>query len=455
MTTRSRRRRSPRRRRLDAGRRCPQPCAPSRARRSPGRPGPRREIMPASSQPRPRCPCTVAIASRLDAEWTPRPSARRRSSSSTARASSNRSIIAWESEPREMATPASARRRSARCRRRGPVRWSGTGTRSSPSPRSVDVVVGQVGGVDGGEPRCRGHRRRRAGRSACAVVGQRTVRSRPAARRRGHGAGIARVRPFGDDLHRLGVDGPHRVDGSADRLGRRAVTADRPVRPRPRPITIGKAALSAVGRRSRRPQAAVEVEVSSSVMRSPASAAAASSASPIAFGSGVGRAVGLVVDVVELADDRDAGHRHLGEGGPGQAVVAVGVEPSAARYMSSRHVQNDPLTGLGPTPQRSMEGVAVCVGQAREWSDPRSRIASGGAGDGGRRSTEPAVSRPMSTTSGPTSIIERAPAHTSTWSGHDPTALDERGDPLDERVAVVLFELVPGGERGRVGRPGR
>ncbi len=50
----------------------------------------------------------------------------------------------------------------------------------------------------------------------------------------------------------------------------------------------------------------------------------------------VGRAVGLVVQVVELADGGDPGGRHLAVGGAGEREVGVGVEPLRRRRTSAR-----------------------------------------------------------------------------------------------------------------------
>ena len=79
------------------------------------------------------------------------------------------------------------------------------------------------------------------------------------------------------------------------------------------------------------------------MIRIPASRAAAISASPISFGSAYGRPPGRVVQVVELADGRDPGERHLGERRPGQRASSVsGSRRSASSYISSRQVQKLP-----------------------------------------------------------------------------------------------------------------
>ena len=75
----------------------------------------------------------------------------------------------------------------------------------------------------------------------------------------------------------------------------------------------------------------------------------------------VGRSVGAVMEVVELTDARDAGQCHLGEGGTGESVVAVGLEPLRRPV---HHVAPRPETaalGLGTRPQRPVERMAVGV----------------------------------------------------------------------------------------------
>ena len=49
------------------------------------------------------------------------------------------------------------------------------------------------------------------------------------------------------------------------------------------------------------------------------------------------------VEVVELADGRDARQRHLPEGGARDREARVGVMPSASSYICSRQVQNEPV----------------------------------------------------------------------------------------------------------------
>ena len=141
----------------------------------------------------------------------------RRSSSSTARASSNGSMTACESEPsaepRRVANAAVGPIPSARSRSVvGQMQQRRTGVREQ-----LDVEVGEVRGVDGGEPLVELRRARTAARRGCG-------RTRPGASsfsfgcsdtwawsaapcRRAHSATLAIGRR---------VDGAHRVDGGAD-----------------------------------------------------------------------------------------------------------------------------------------------------------------------------------------------------------------------------------------------
>ena len=71
-----------------------------------------------------------------------------------------------------------------------------------------------------------------------------------------------------------------------------------------------------------------------------------------------------MVEVVELTDAGDPGECHLGERGPGEAVVRVGLEPFGGPIHQLTPRPERAAIGLGARPQRSMEGVAVRVGEA-------------------------------------------------------------------------------------------
>ena len=87
---------------------------------------------------------------------------------------------------------------------------------------------------------------------------------------------------------------------------------------------------------------------------------------------GVRRAVRLVVEVVELADARDAGQRHLGERGPRQPVVAVRLQPFGGPVHQLAPRPERASIGLRTRAQGAMERVAVGVGEAgdREAGQP-------------------------------------------------------------------------------------
>jgi hypothetical protein len=76
--------------------------------------------------------------------------------------------------------------------------------------------------------------------------------------------------------------------------------------------------------------------------------------------------VGLVVQVVELADARDAGEGHLGERRPGEPVVRLGIEGGRkpVHLVAPGPERSDAVVGAAA--QGSVEGVAVGVGQARQ-----------------------------------------------------------------------------------------
>ena len=85
---------------------------------------------------------------------------------------------------------------------------------------------------------------------------------------------------------------------------------------------------------------------------------------PHGVGIGVGDTARPVVEVVELAHRADPGQRHLGEGGPGELVVRVGIE----RRRDLVHLLPPRPEGTGPAvgaaAQRPVESMAVGVGQA-------------------------------------------------------------------------------------------
>ena len=166
----------------------------------------------------------------------------------------------------------------------------------------------------------------------------------------------------------------------------------------------------------------------------------------------VGHAAGAMVEVVELAHDADAGQGHLGEGGPGQPVVGVGVEGGGHGVHLLPPCPEGALAGLGPAPQRPVEGVAVGVGQSRQ-------------GQPGQAGRHPAVGpRPPDRLDALIAdadedvrlgLLAAQPGQLAVVALHrsGADAGDELGDAGHERGPVVPLELLPGGERGRVGHP--
>ena len=119
--------------------------------------------------------------------------------------------------------------------------------------------------------------------------------------------------------------------------------------------------------------------MSSSVIRMPASRAAATRASPIAFGVGVRNAVGRVVQVVELADRRDPRQRHLPVRRSGEPEVVLGVERGGDVVHLPPPGPERTAVSMGPAAQRPVERVAMGVGEGRAASGraaaPRPRAA--------------------------------------------------------------------------------
>ncbi len=88
----------------------------------------------------------------------------------------------------------------------------------------------------------------------------------------------------------------------------------------------------------------------------------------------VRRPIGAMVEVVELADRRDPGHRHLLVGGACQVVVRVGVEALRDAVHGVPPGPERPPLALRPAAQRAMEGMAVTVRQPGD----RQAVKSGG-----------------------------------------------------------------------------
>ena len=77
----------------------------------------------------------------------------------------------------------------------------------------------------------------------------------------------------------------------------------------------------------------------------------------------VGRAVGRVVQVVELADAGDPGERHLAERGPREREARVGIERARQLVHLLAPGPERALAGVRATAQRALERVRVRVGE--------------------------------------------------------------------------------------------
>ena len=140
-------------------------------------------------RPSPARRAAVAAATSSAAVKWPRCSVASRSSSSTPRASSNRSITAWLSLPRLSGEPASAERRAGPDAV-GQVAFGGgaEADAGAAAAEELDVAVGQVGGVHGGGVRPEHAVPVAAARWGCSRARPGTARSRRAARRGGRAA---------------------------------------------------------------------------------------------------------------------------------------------------------------------------------------------------------------------------------------------------------------------------
>ena len=105
--------------------------------------------------------------------------------------------------------------------------------------------------------------------------------------------------------------------------------------------------------------------MSSRVSRSPASRAACDDGLAHGVGVGVRPAGEVVVQVVELADDGDAGQHHLGEDRPRQGEVGVGVEVPRDGIHLLAPGPEVAAVAVGAAAQRAVEGVAVARWPAR------------------------------------------------------------------------------------------
>ena len=316
-----------------------------------------------------------------------------------------------------------------------------------PAPPSVgDVRVGEVGGVDRRE---RGPERAglaRAPPSGCARTPRRQAsfsagcsetcacsgRSRSAAQAATvpHGAGST--------ARTLWIAAPIRP--------RRRRRAPRRARPRPRRRRRRSARWTSFGGS---PMPAVQVAGVEQGDPDPGLARGGDQRRADLVRIVVGLAAGRVVEVVELADRGDPGERHLGEGRPGEAEVALGVEPRRERVHLLAPGPEAPAPALRAAAQRAVKGVRVGVGEARAASAREPLAPAGGATPGLDRGDALALDLDHHPRLGPLAAEpgELAPVAAVT---SPPARRAPRARSL-ELLAVEALELLPGGQRPRVG----
>ena len=102
-------------------------------------------------------------------------------------------------------------------------------------------------------------------------------------------------------------------------------------------------------------------------------------------------ASGPVVHVVELPDDGHTGQHHLGEDGPGQIEVGVGVQLGRNGVHLFTPAPEVAATAVGPAAQGPVEGVTVRVGHAGQ-GDPGQTYVVGFGVDSGLHLAQHAIS---------------------------------------------------------------
>ena len=336
----------------------PASCTPSsatvtRSARAPG------SMRPASGQPRQACPCSVAARISDSVVWTPRRPPASRSSSSTARASSNRSMNACESEPSESVAPAparlliapipSARSRSVvgQTQQHAPASPS---SRTSASSRCVACTAVKLGlqctGI--GE---QGRGSAAVGVEAGLVLGGllrdvRVQRATALACPRGHHRGGVRV------------DRAHAVDRRADPHGVRVAQRVDALRPRLR-ASIGETPLRAL---DGRPDSAVEVAGVDQRQPDPGVRRRRHQHPAHLVRVVVRGAARPMVQVVELADGRDPREGHLRVGRARDGEVALGIEPLGRRVHLLPPRPEVAAAVVRAAAQHALEGVRMRVG---------------------------------------------------------------------------------------------
>ena len=303
-------------------------------------------IRPASCHP--RLAWFVAPRSSSAAVKWPRRSVFSRRFSSTARASSKRSMTAWLSLPR-------LRLRAGVADAVGEVALGRRAHADRRLAQQVAVLLRQVGGMDGGGVR-----------AERAVLGEQADR-REAVRREARlvlrallgDVEVQRLAlgPLDDDVQLPGGHGPDRVDRGADLRAFDLVDALDPAER----VTVAEARLRAAGRLAEATGDITRVE-----QRQPDADLLRRRDQRLA-----------VVHVVELAHAGDPGLDHLGVGALGQLERVVGRDPARQRVHVLPPRPEAAAAPLRAPAQRSLERVRVRVGEAgqRDAAQPHRAIA--------------------------------------------------------------------------------
>ncbi len=167
---------------------------------------------------------------------------------------------------------------------------------------------------------------------------------------------------IGDHRHRVRVDGAHAVDGRADAEHRGVGQRGRSLAPS-QGVTVTEAPLVPA---ERLVEASAEITGVEQGQPDPGVLGRRGERGAHLVGVGVGPPVGLVMQVVELADGGDARQRHLRVGGAGQRQQRVGVEALGDVVHGVAPGPEVASLIMGPAAQGAVEGVGVGVGQARQ-----------------------------------------------------------------------------------------
>ena len=237
-----------------------------------------------------------------------------------------------------------------------------------------DVLVGEVGGVDGGGPRAQHPGRLGQGGRGAAGGGQAGLVLGPLLGQVEVQGGPAVGGPGGDRGHGRRVDRPDAVDAGGHANPGAVAPGSGPLGPGAG-VAVPEADLGAGQRLPVEP--GPQVAGVDQGQPDPGPAGRLDQRLPHLVGIGVGPAGRVVVQVVELPDGTDPGQRHLGVGGRGQLQVPVRVEGPRDLVHQLPPAPEVAAAPVGATPQRPVERMRVPVGQPRD-RDPRQPGRPGG-----------------------------------------------------------------------------